>query len=443
MVTRQDFLTGTVFAGVLSACPLCARAADAAAGIAPAKPRPKAPGMEPISELFRIGYGPSSSHTMGPARAGENFRSRHPDAKRFEVTLYGSLSATGKGHFTDRALENALGKDRTKVIWSKEELPFHPNGMELRAYDVAGKELGKWTCFSIGGGALAEEGRMPTVPRPYEFDTMADILAWCGKNGCHFWELFDKVEGKAGWDHLAAVWKQMQATIAEGLRADGVLPGGLNLPRKAKSFYRQSLKLDAVQGQTAQLAAYAYAVNEQNAGLGMVVTAPTCGSCGTLPSVLRYMQRKFRCPDEDILKALATAGLVGNVVKRNGSISGAEAGCQAEVGTACAMAAAAATYLMGGSPLRCEYAAQMSLEHCLGLTCDPAGGLVQIPCIERNAMAASRAVVAAEMSMLGDGKHLISFDKIVRVMLETGHDLPSIYRETSKGGIAVHFTGGC
>lgn len=443
MVTRQDFLRGTMLAGVLSACPRCARAADAAAGIAAAKPRPKAPGMEPLSELFRIGYGPSSSHTMGPARAGEVFKARHPDAKRFEVTLYGSLSATGKGHFTDRALENALGKERTKVIWSKEALPFHPNGMELRAYDATDRELGKWTCFSIGGGALAEEGRMPAVPRPYKIDTMAGILDWCGRNGGHLWELFDKVEGKAGWNHLAAVWKQMQATIAEGLRTDGVLPGGLNLPRKAKSFYRQSLKLDEVQGQTAQLAAYAYAVNEQNAGLGMVVTAPTCGSCGTLPAVLRYMQRKLRCPDEDILKALATAGLVGNVVKRNGSISGAEAGCQAEVGTACAMAAAAATYLMGGTPLQCEYAAQMSLEHCLGLTCDPAKGLVQIPCIERNAMAASRAVVAAEMSMLGDGKHLISFDKIVRVMLETGHDLPSIYRETSKGGIAVHFTGGC
>ena len=443
MVTRQDFLKGTMFAGVLSACPVCARAADAAAGIAPGKPRPKTPGMEPLSELFRIGYGPSSSHTMGPARASEIFRARHAEAKRFEVTLYGSLSATGKGHFTDRAIEYVLGPDRTKVVWSKEELPFHPNGMQFRAYDAADKELEKWTCFSIGGGALAEEGKMPSVPKVYKQDTMADILAWCGRNGSHFWELFDKTEGKKGWEHLEAVWKQMQATIAEGLKADGVLPGGLNLPRKAKSFYRQALKLAENHGQVAQLAAYAYAVNEENAALGLVVTAPTCGSCGTLPAVLRYMQRAYKCSDRDVLKALATAGLVGNVVKQNGSISGAEAGCQAEVGTACAMAAAAAAYLMGATPAQCEYAAQMSLEHCLGLTCDPAGGLVQIPCIERNAIAANRAITAAEMALLGDGKHLISFDKIVKIMLETGHDLPSIYRETSKGGIAVHFTGGC
>lgn len=443
MVTRQTFLKGSIFAGVLSACPVCARAADAAAGIAPAKPRPKTPGMEPLSELFRIGYGPSSSHTMGPAIASERFRARHADAKRFEVTLYGSLSATGKGHFTDRAVEQALGAERTKVIWSKEELPFHPNGLKFRAFDAADRELGSWTCFSIGGGALAEEGKMPTVPRPYKIDTMAGVLDWCGKSGSHLWELFDKTEGKTGWDHLAAVWKQMQATIAEGLRHDGVLPGGLNLPRRAKSYYRQSLKLDEAQSQTAQLAAYAHAVNEQNASLALMVTAPTCGSCGTLPAVLRYLQRKLKCSDQDILKALATAGLVGNVVKQNGSISGAEAGCQAEIGTACAMAAAAAAYLMGGSPLQCEYAATMSLEHCLGLTCDPAKGLVQVPCIERNAMAASRAVVAAEMALLGDGQHVISFDKIVAVMLETGHDLPVIYRETSKGGIAVHFVGGC
>lgn len=432
-----------MFAGLAIGCPVCSSMADAAAGIAPPKPRPKTPGLEPLSELFRIGHGPSSSHTMGPYRASELFLKRNPSARRFEITLYGSLSATGKGHFTDKAITDVLGEERTKVVWSKEVKAFHPNGMEFRAIGADGKVAETWLCYSIGGGALAEEGRVSPVPKPYKIDTMDGILEWCRKNGRHIWELFDEVEGAAGWAHLDAVWRQMKATIAQGLEREGVLPGGLNLPRKARAIYQKAIKLDILERRTAMLAAYAYATNEENASLGVVVTAPTCGSCGTLPSVLHSLQRRRRFDDRQILRALAVAGLFGNVAKQNGSISGAEAGCQAEVGVAGAMAAAAAAYLLGGSPQQCEYAAQMSLEHCLGLTCDPVKGLVQIPCIERNAVAANRAAVSAELALFSDGTHLISFDRIVKVMLETGHDIPEIYRETSKGGLAVHFVGGC
>ena len=405
--------------------------------------RERTPGMESLTELFRIGYGPSSSHTMGPYRAAERFLGRNPKASRFEVTLYGSLSATGHGHFTDQAIYYALGEERTRIVWSAEEKPFHPNGMEFRAYDAEDRLLDTWLCYSVGGGALAEEGVPSKVVKVYSMDTMQDILDWCRKGGQHIWELFDEVEGEAGWQHLREVWRQMQATMDRGLKTDGVLPGGLNMPRKAKSLHRRALQLSAESRRTALLAAYAYATSEENASLGIVVTAPTCGSCGTLPSVLRYLQRRHECEDEEIVKALAVAGIFGNVVKQNGSLSGAEAGCQAEVGVACAMAAAAAAYLMGGTPPQCEYAAQMSLEHCLGLTCDPAAGLVQIPCIERNVVAANRAMVSAELALMGDGRHLVSYDKIVAVMLATGHDLPVIYRETSKGGIAAYFVGGC
>ncbi len=442
-MTRNEFLKGTIFGGMFAACPALAKAADASAGIKQPEKKAKTPGMEALSELYRIGHGPSSSHTMGPYRASEQFLERHKDAARFEATLYGSLSATGKGHFTDKAITDVLGEARTKVIWSDEEKPFHPNGMELRAYDAQGKCLEKWLCYSVGGGALAEEGKVSSVPKIYKEDTMAKIIAWCDARNLPIWALFDEVEGEAGWKYLAEVRTTMARTLRSGLMKTGVLPGGLNLARRAQSIYRKSRHLNAAARRTAHLAAYAHAVNEENASLGIVVTAPTCGACGTLPAVLRYIKEQYSCPDREIDCALAVAGLVGNVAKQNGSISGAEAGCQAEVGVAASMAAAAASFLLGGSPRQCQYAAALALEHFLGLTCDPVNGLVQVPCIERNAVAANRALTAAELSLLDDGKRIFDYDKIVEVMLETGHDLPPIYRETSKGGLAKHFTGGC
>ncbi len=442
-MTRSEFLKSTLFGGMLAACPRLARAAEESAGVKPPEKKSKTPGMEALSELYRIGHGPSSSHTMGPYRASEMFLERNKNAARFEATLYGSLSATGKGHFTDKAILDVLGASRTKVEWSEKEKSFHPNGMELRAFDANGNCLEKWLCYSIGGGALAEEGKVSSVPKVYKEDTMEKIIAWCDKNGKPIWGLFDEVEGEEGWKYLAEVRKTMSDTLRAGLMKTGVLPGGLNLARRGQSIYRKSRHLDAVARRTAHLAAYACAVNEENASLGIVVTAPTCGACGTLPAVLRYLKEQHSCSDREIECALAVAGLVGNVAKQNGSISGAEAGCQAEVGVAAAMAASAASFLLGGSPRQCQYAAALALEHFLGLTCDPVEGLVQVPCIERNAVAANRALTAAELSLLDDGKRMFDYDKIVTVMLETGHDLPPIYRETSKGGLAKHFVGGC
>ena len=442
-MNRRNFIKGTMLSGVLAACPAVARAAEERADVKPAVVRPKTPGMEALSELYRIGHGPSSSHTMGPYAASERFLKRNPNAARFEATLYGSLSATGKGHFTDKAITDVLGASRTTIIWSGEEKAFHPNGLELRAYDAAGKEVDKWLCYSVGGGALAEEGGDLGVPKVYEEDTMEKIIAWCDAHKKPIWGLFAEVEGEAGWRYLKKVRETMNAAIVSGLRNEGVLPGGLNLARRAQDVYRKSRHFSPDARRTALLSAYALAVNEENAALGVIVTAPTCGSCGTLPAVLRYFEATHHIAEEEMIAALAVAGLVGNVAKQNGSISGAEAGCQAEVGVAAAMAAAAASYLLGGTPRQCQYASAMVLEHFLGLTCDPVNGLVQIPCIERNAIAANRAVTAAELSLLGDGTRVFNFDKIVSVMLETGHDMPAIYRETSKGGLSKHFVGGC
>ena len=418
----------------LSKCAACLR-----------RPRPQAktPGLESLTELYRIGHGPSSSHTMGPYRASEIFLKRTPSAARYEATLYGSLSATGRGHFTDKAITDVLGASRTTIVWSDEVKPFHPNGLELRAYDANDALLDSWLVYSIGGGALAEEGKVSPVRKIYPLDTMEKVLGECARSGRHFWEIFDEVEGAEGWAYLAKVRETMFACVETGLKHSGVLPGGLNLPRKAQSIYRQSQHLSADMRRTAHLAAYAYAASEENAALGLVVTAPTCGSCGTVPSVLRYLRETYDFSDQDLDRALAVAGMVGNLAKQNGSISGAEAGCQAEVGVAASMAAAAAAFLMGGSPSQCEYAAEMSLEHFLGLTCDPVKGLVQVPCIERNAIAANRALIAAELALLASGRRIVSFDSVIQTMLQTGHDLPAIYRETSQGGLAALCSGGC
>ena len=376
------------------------------------------------------------TYSTAPARAAELFLERFPHAARFEVTLYGSLAATGKGHFTDVAVSSALGPERTGIIWRPETvLPMHPNGMEFAAFGGDGGKLGEWRVYSTGGGALGEEHGEPGSPEVYPFRDMAHIMEYCRKEGVPLWQLAETFEGREIWDHLARALKQMFATIDVGLAKEGVLPGGLHLGRKARSVYLKALAQRPDLRRTGLIAAYAYATGEENASLGVVVTAPTCGSCGVLPAILRCF-RDGGSSELELLHALATAGIVGDIVKQNGSISGAEVGCQGEIGVACAMAAAAAAHLLGGTVPQCEYAAEIGLEHFLGLTCDPLLGLVQIPCIERGALAANRAIIAAEMALLSDGVHVVPFDAVIRTMLETGHDLPSLYRETSTGGLS-------
>ena len=388
--------------------------------------------MKSLKELYRIGRGPSSSHTMAPTRAAELFLQKAPDAARYEVILYGSLAATGKGHFTDRAIEAVLGADRTTFQWKPEtRLPFHPNGMNFRALDKTGCELKNWTVYSSEGKGTAG------TPEIYPFENMDQIMKYCLDEGIPLWQLAERFEGREILVFLETVLARMMNTLTEGLGKEGVLPGGLHLARKAREVYLKAKAQRSGIRRTGLLAAYAYAVSEENASLGEVVTAPTCGSCGVLPAVLRYCQETDRCSQTELIHALAAAGVIGSLVKQNGSISGAEVGCQGEVGVACAMAAAAAAHLFGGTVPQIEYAAEIGLEHFLGLTCDPVLGLVQIPCIERNALAANRAMTAAELALLSDGQHRVSFDAVVRTMLETDHDLPSLYRETAAGGLAA------
>ena len=398
--------------------------------------------MKSIRELYRIGIGPSSSHTMGPQRAAKQFLERHSNAARFEVTLYGSLAATGKGHMTDSAILNVLNAQApTEIIWEPHVfLPFHPNGMKFCAFTAEGECAEQWTVYSVGGGALAEEGdSLNDTPEVYEMSTMCNILDWCERTGHGFWEYVEICEGKEIWDYLAEVWDVMKTAIQRGLDAEGVLPGPLNLRRKAYSYYIKARGYKDSLHSRGLVFSYALAVAEENASCGKIVTAPTCGSCGVVPAVLYHLQKSRDFSDVRILRALATAGLVGNIVKHNASISGAEAGCQAEVGVACSMAAATASQLFGGSPAQIEYAAEMGLEHHLGMTCDPVCGLVQIPCIERNAYAAARALDSNIYSAFTDGHHRVSFDHVVEVMKQTGHDLPSLYKETGEGGLAKDY----
>jgi len=393
--------------------------------------------MDGLKELYRIGHGPSSSHALGPGRAAVMFRERHPRVARYRVTLFGSLAATGKGHLTDRAIEEALGADRLALIWRPEEqLPHHPNGLRFEALTDTGAVLGTWETYSVGGGAIEDAPQDRRQRQLYPVQTMSGALELCEGNGQSLWELVGDVEGDGIWVFLGGVWDAMSGAIDRGLAARGRLPGELGLPRKAWSLHRKATMFGPHLRQDGLLAAYAYAVSEENAAAGIVVTAPTCGASGVVPSVLRYLHETLDCSRQDVVRALAAAGLVGNLVKSNASISGAEVGCQGEVGTACAMAAAAATQLCGGTIRQIEYAAEMGLEHHLGLTCDPVGGLVQIPCIERNAHAAARAVSCCNFALLSDGTHKIPFDEVVAVLDETGHSLPSLYRETALGGLA-------
>lgn len=399
-------------------------------------------GMKSIKDVYKIGKGPSSSHTMGPFKSVRHYVNNHTQAQKILVTLYGSLAATGKGHLTDWACEDAFRDGTVVIVWMpKENLPMHPNGMTIGVLEPDGSASDVWTYYSIGGGDIVcvehpieAEGDKEV----YELTTMKDILDWCNANGKSYWEYVDERENSEVWEHLGKVWKVMREAVERGIDQEGSLPGPLNLRRKASSYFIRAEGYSDVLRTRGLIFAYALAVSEENASGGMIVTGPTCGSCGVLPSVLFHMQKFYNFSDQRILRALATAGIFGTVVKYNASVSGAEVGCQGEVGVACAMAAAAAAQLMGGSPSQIEYAAEMGLEHHLGLTCDPVCGLVQIPCIERNAYAAARALDAAIYSMYTDGRHRVSFDKVVKVMKETGKDLPSVYKETSEGGLAKH-----
>ena len=396
--------------------------------------------MKSLRELYRIGFGPSSSHTMGPRAAAERFIHRYKNAKKIHVVLYGSLAATGKGHMTDRAIANALAPCEVHFDWRPQEfLKTHANALGLQAFSTEGKLLGESLFYSVGGGAIVEEGdKNPEAPEVYPNLGMTSVLEWCRRNGRHIWELVFEKEDVGLPIYLQEAWSTMRQAVQSGLGLQGALPGGLNLERKAYGFYQKSRRSDPVFRRSGLLYSYALAVSEENASLGKVVTAPTCGSAGVLPSVLTYLRDLLDLKDSDIVKALGTAGMVGNIVKTRATISGAAGGCQAEVGTACAMAAAAAVELMGGTPKQIEYAAEMGLEHHLGLTCDPVMGLVQIPCIERNAAAATRALDCADYALLTDGEHRISFDEVVETMRQTGEDLSSRYRETSTGGLARH-----
>lgn len=402
--------------------------------------------MDSIKNIFRFGRGPSSSHTMAPMRAARIFLEKNKDnlsggegGFRFEVELYGSLAATGKGHMTDVAILDVLQPVApTDISWYPEtNLPLHPNGMIFKLYASDGVLLSSWRAYSIGGGALADDAwdERRTVEL-YDMDRISEIQEWCNRTGYSYWEYVGKFEDSDIWDYLNEAWKRMQEAVERGINTEGVLPGGLGLRRKAGDYYIKAIGYNnAVRGR-GLVYAYALAVSEENACGGEIVTAPTCGSSGVLPAVLYHLKQSRSFPDSKILHALATAGLFGNVVRVNASVSGAAVGCQGEVGVACAMAAAASSQLFGGTVSQIEYAAEMGLEHHLGLTCDPVGGLVQIPCIERNAFAAARALDANTYSNFSDGRHRVSFDQVVDVMQQTGNDLPSLYKETSQGGLA-------
>ncbi|MBQ9843088.1 MAG: L-serine ammonia-lyase, iron-sulfur-dependent, subunit alpha [Oscillospiraceae bacterium] len=395
--------------------------------------------MKSIREIYKIGKGPSSSHTMGPERAAKLFLQRYPQADHFQVTLYGSLSKTGVGHGTDRVLLEVLGAERTKIVFSQETWEgMHPNTMDFSAFqdDI---EIGQLQVESIGGGDIRIPGdKSSDSEEVYVEHSFAEIADFCKWRYVHtLSEYVELNEGPEIWDFLMEVWLTMKQAIADGLAATGVLPGGLQVQRKAKFLYEQEpeVKHPALM-EFQQIAAYAYAVAEQNADNGTIVTAPTCGACGVLPAVLKYAQDTKGFTDEQILRGLATAGIIGNLTKQNASISGAECGCQAEIGTACSMAAAALAELYKQNLDQVEYAAEVAMEHHLGLTCDPICGLVQIPCIERNAVAAMRAMNACNLSYFLTGSRNISYDMVCRAMKETGVNLNHRFRETSEGGLA-------
>lgn len=397
--------------------------------------------MQTLKDLFKVGMGPSSSHTMGPRKAAEIFNGKNPSAHSFRVHLYGSLALTGKGHLTDFAITSGLEPKPVSIVWEGSVfMPKHPNALKFEALDEKDNILDSWLVYSVGGGDIKDDNDFNKPPQTiYPLKTMQEITAYCRKRKMSLWEYVEECEGPEIWDYLLDIWNQMQATINSGITKWEVLPGSLQLERKARRYFKLSDTSPRYVRRMHKLFSYALACSEENASGGKVVTAPTCGSCGVLPAVLRITKEIYELDDLPITRALATAGLIGNLAKANASISGAEVGCQGEVGVACAMAAAAACQLEGGNNRQIEYAAEMGLEHHLGLTCDPVDGLVQIPCIERNALAASRAIDCATYAIASDDDNRVSYDDILATMMQTGKDMNSDYRETAKGGLARFF----
>ncbi len=397
--------------------------------------------MKSLTELYKIGRGPSSSHTMGPEKAAKLFMERNKSAYSFKVILYGSLAKTGKGHGTDVVLKKTFTKPVDVVFdYENENLP-HPNTMDLFAIDLNGKITDSWRVYSVGGGAIEVEGESSIdPPEVYPHHTFEQIRAYCDENEISIPQYVERFEGAQIRGYLATIWETMKNAIKQGLKASGVLPGGLNTERRAKILYQQRHIDETPQTKENRLVcAYAFAVSEQNASGEVIATAPTCGACGILPAVLKYEQDVHKYSDDTIINALCTAGIIGNIVKSNASISGAECGCQAECGTACSMAAAALAELFGMDFDQIEYSAEVAMEHHLGLTCDPVAGLVQIPCIERNAVAAMRAINAVSLASFLTTSRQISFDAVVETMYQTGKDINVRYRETSGGGLAKSY----
>lgn len=397
--------------------------------------------MQSLKEFYKIGNGPSSSHTMGPKRAVLWFKAKNPEADRFDIFLYGSLAFTGKGHLTDKIIKETLEPIETNIIFDTKQIcDKHPNTMDLVAYKN-GEKISKDRVYSVGGGTIEIEGQKQEIlPDIYKLESFNEIKEYCKKNNKEIFDYVVETEGEDIIEFLKNVWHTMKKCVECGINKEGIIPGKLGIERKAKKIFNNTEgDSDPVLRKTRILTSYAYAVSENNASGDVIVTAPTCGASGIVPAVLCYLQEEFNIDEEKIIKALAVAGTIGNLIKTNASISGAECGCQAEIGTACSMAAGATAYLMGLSLEQIDNAAEIAMEHHLGLTCDPIYGYVQIPCIERNAVGSLRAIDAANMAKIVNGKSYISFDLVVETMYETGIDLNSHYRETSKGGLAKKY----
>ena len=393
--------------------------------------------MKSLTELYKIGVGPSSSHTMGPVKACEWFLNNYDGYDSYTVTLFGSLAMTGQGHCTDMAIKRVFGDRKLTLLIDKTtECKVHPNTMTIEAHKANCPTVSA-TVYSIGGGEIRVEGQSYTeAPEVYPHNSFEEIKAYCDSNNLRLWQYAITFENEKILPHIAKIWQTMQECVAMGLKKEGVLPGGLNVARRAKKLISAKSDVTRQARKDRLVSAYAFAVGEQNASGGTVVTAPTCGASGVLPAVFTYAKKQQKFSDEAICQALLTAGLIGNIVKTNASISGAECGCQAEVGTACAMAAAGLAELYGMSIDEIEYSAEVALEHHLGLTCDPVCGLVQIPCIERNAVGAMRAINAVSIATFLTDSRKISFDTVVAAMYETGRDIGVGYRETSTNGLA-------
>ena len=397
--------------------------------------------MQSIRELYKVGNGPSSSHTMGPKKASEMFRDKHKNATRFEVVLYGSLALTGKGHLTDKVILDVFQGHELNIIFDTEkECNIHPNTLDFIAYN-GDTQIEIWTVYSVGGGTIQIEGQAQVdVPDVYPHTKLSDIMKYCDENKLKLEDYVYEVEGEDIKDFLAEVWKEMKNSVERGISTEGIIPGKLGIERKAKYLYEKEIENETPEFKQNRIVnSYAYAVAEENACGGVIVTAPTCGASGVVPATLYYVQERFEYTDEEIIDGLAVAGLLGTLIKENASISGAECGCQAEIGSACSMAAGAYSSLRGLDANAIECAAEIAMEHHLGLTCDPIYGYVQIPCIERNAVGSTRAIQASDMSVLLSGSAKISFDMVIETMYETGKDLNEHYRETSTGGLAKKY----